>query len=218
MLALDWNAPHTAPRTLLCLGAHSDDLEIGCGGTLLKWLAANPSVTVHWVVFSAAGQRGEEAQAGAAAFLGKAHARTVTLHEFRDGFFPSQKPAIKEVFEELKAKVSPDLIFTHYRNDAHQDHRTLCELAWNTWRNHMILEYEIPKYDGDLGQPNVFVPLEREQGEQKIAALHQAFDSQRGKQWFDDELFWGLLRIRGMEAHAPGRYAEAFHGRKICLS
>lgn len=218
MLSFDWNTPPGAPRTLLCLGAHSDDIEIGCGGTILKWLAANPGCSVHWVVFSAAGHRGSEARAGAAAFLAEAQAHTVTLHEFRDGFFPSQVREIKEVFEDIKSRVTPDLIFTHYRDDAHQDHRTLCELTWNTWRNHTILEYEIPKYDGDLGRPNIFVPLERAQCEAKIEYLHRAFDSQRGKQWFDDELFYALLRLRGMEANAPGRYAEAFYARKLCLA
>lgn len=218
MLGFDWNPQPQTPRKLLCLGAHSDDLEIGCGGTLLKWLTQSPGLTVHWVVFSAAGERAEEARAGAAAFLRDAGAHKLHLHEFRDGFFPSQVREIKEVFEALKLEAQPDLIFTHYRNDAHQDHRVLCELAWNTWRNHTILEYEIPKYDGDLGQPNVYVPLDRDVCARKIAHLHDAFASQRGKQWFDEELFWSLLRLRGMEANAPSRYAEAFHGRKICLA
>lgn len=217
MQMLHWQLEPQAPATLLCLGAHSDDIEIGCGGTLLKWLAGHPHLTVHWVVFSHAGARAQEARAGARSFLRGAAARTLHLYEFRDGFFPYQGGTVKEAFEELKAEVQPDLILTHYRNDLHQDHRLVSELTRNTWRDHLILEYEVPKYDGDLASPNLFVPLPKPLCRRKIAALVRAFPSQCAKPWFDEELFWGLLRLRGMEAASPSGYAEAFYAHKAVL-
>jgi LmbE family N-acetylglucosaminyl deacetylase len=199
---------------LLCLGAHSDDIEIGCGGTLLQLKKAFPKLKFHWVVFSAAGSRGQEA-AKAAELFTSGCAKEVVLKEYRDGFFPYNGAQLKESFEELKSRVAPDLIFTQWGGDAHQDHRALSELTWNTFRNHLILEYEIPKYDGDMGRPNYFVPLEAPLYEQKIDHLFTAFESQRSKKWFDRETFRGLMRLRGMECNSPSGYAEAFHARKV---
>ena len=202
------------PLNILCLGAHSDDLEIGCGGTLLRLLAEQEAV-VRWVVFGCSGRRSEEARKSAESMLDAAREKQVKLHEFRDGFFPYLGGEVKEAFEELKGQVSPDLIFTHTRKDLHQDHRLLNELTWNTFRNHLIFEYEIPKYDGDLGSPNLFVPLDDAVVEKKLRHLMQHFASQRDKRWFDEETFRGLLRVRGVEAGE--RYAEAFYCRKIVL-
>lgn len=203
--------------TILCLGAHSDDIEIGCGGTLLQLAADGYALRSHWVVFSAAGVRAAEARKGAKLFTGNGE-REVILKEYRDGFLPYSGTAVKESFEEMKAKVDPDLIFTHWHGDAHQDHRLISELTWNTFRNHTILEYEIPKYDGDLGRPNLFVPLSPPQYQQKVDRLFEAFHSQASKPWFAKETFLGLMRIRGMESNSPSGYAEAFHVRKLVLS
>jgi LmbE family N-acetylglucosaminyl deacetylase len=203
-------------RRVLVLGAHSDDIEIGCGATLLG-LQRTHELDVTWVVLGADGVRGDEARASATAFLAGASTRSVESHRFRDGYFPYVGGEIKDVFEDLKARVEPDIIFTHTRNDLHQDHRLVCELTWNTWRDHLVLEYEIPKYDGDLGAPNLFVPVSEELAREKTRLLSSAFESQRGKHWFDDELFLGLMRVRGMEARAPSGYAEAFFSRKLSL-
>jgi LmbE family N-acetylglucosaminyl deacetylase len=204
-------------RSLLCLGAHSDDIEIGCGGTVLRLVESNPGLAVHWIVFSASGERGKEAEAAAGRFLAGVGSKTVELHQFRDGFFPAEYAKIKTYFEELKGRVQPDLILTHARADLHQDHRAVCELTWNTFRDHLILEYEIPKWDGDLGAPNVFAPLEERHAREKIAILNQCFATQRGKRWFDEETFVGLMRLRGMECNAASRRAEAFYGRKVVV-
>jgi len=202
--------------TVLCFGAHSDDVEIGCGGTLLHLAAARPKSTFHWVVLTASGPRAREA-ARAAELFGAGCQKEVTLKSFRDGFLPHHGSEIKDFFEEIKNRVNPDLIFTHWRDDAHQDHRLVAELTWNTFRNHMILEYEIPKYDGDIGRPNLFVPLSAPLYETKVDYLFEAFESQRTKQWFDRKTFLGLMRIRGMESNSPSGYAEAFHARKTVL-
>lgn len=204
-------------RSLLCLGAHSDDIEIGCGGSVLRFLDDNPGMRVHWVVFSARGERGREAESSAGRFLDKAGERNVELHQFRDGFFPSELARIKTYFEELKGRVQPDIVLTHQRDDLHQDHRVVCELTWNTFRNHAILEYEIPKWDGDIGRPNVYVPLEPAHATNKIAILLECFSTQNGKHWFDEDTFAGLMRIRGLECGAASRFAEAFYGRKVVL-
>jgi LmbE family N-acetylglucosaminyl deacetylase len=203
---------------VLCLGAHSDDIEIGCGGTMLTLLQGEKPPRVTWVVFSGNGVRGDEARKGAECFLQAAKSREVQVHEFRDGFFPYQGDRIKQVFEDLKAKVKPDVVFTHYRDDRHQDHRVISDLAWNTFRDHLVLEYEIPKWDGDLGSPNVFVPLEESICRRKIEALQTTFQSQNGKRWFTDDLFRSLMRLRGMECNAPSLHAEAFYGRKLVVS
>jgi len=206
-----------APLTVLCLGAHPDDIEIGCGGTVLRLLAERSRVTVHWVVLSGDARRAQEARRSAERFLRGAAARHIRLDQFRDGFFPYEGAALKEVFEQLKAGVAPDFVFTHRRDDAHQDHRLVSELTWNTFRDHCILEYEIPKYDGDLGAPNVFVPLSPRIRRQKIRILLTAFPSQASKRWFTESTFEGLMRLRGVECAAREGYAEAFHGRKITL-
>jgi LmbE family N-acetylglucosaminyl deacetylase len=203
---------------VLCLGAHSDDLEIGCGGTLLQLTEGERPIEVTWIVFSGDGQREREARASAEALLAGAKSADIRTERFRDGFFPSQAAAIKEYFEALKPQVAPDVIFTHYRHDLHQDHRLISELTWNTFRDHVILEYEIPKYDGDFGSPNVFVPLDEARCRRKIDLLLTHFGSQRDRRWFSEELFRSVLRLRGMEANAPDGYAEAFYGRKILLT
>jgi LmbE family N-acetylglucosaminyl deacetylase len=204
-------------RSVLLLGAHSDDIEIGCGGTVLRLLAANPGASVHWIVFSGQGSRAKEAEASAARFLEAAGSRTVEVHQFRDGFFPSEHARIKSYFEELKGKVDPDLIFTHYRDDMHQDHRVVSELTWNTYRRHTVLEYEVPKWDGDLGAPNVYAPLSEEQARQKVTILMECFGTQRGKHWFDEDTFNGLMRLRALECNAESKRAEAFYGRKVTM-
>lgn len=203
--------------SVLCLGAHSDDIEIGAGATLLSLLERGVQLDVHWCVLSGGGIRDDEARKSAADFLAKAAGAQIDVMSFRDGFFPEQGEAIKQWFESLKQRVDPDLILTHRRDDAHQDHRKVCQLTWNTFRDHQILEYEIPKWDGDIGQPNVYVPVSAAALERKIDLLISHFGSQRSKQWFDDETFRGLARIRGMECRAPERYAEAFFGRKLAL-
>jgi LmbE family N-acetylglucosaminyl deacetylase len=211
-------SPAEAPRRVLAIGCHADDIEIGCGGTLLTLIGANPELEVDWVVLAAPGRRSEEARASAEAFLAGARHVRVQVFEFRDGFLPYLGGEVKQVFEDLKGRVDPQIVFTHAGYDFHQDHRLACELTWNTFRNHLILEYEIPKYDGDLGRPNLFVPLSTDVVERKLALLEEHFPSQAGKHWFDRETFVGLMRLRGMEAAAPERYAEGFTSRKVVLA
>lgn len=201
--------------TLLCLGAHSDDIEIGCGGTVLRLLKEFPNARVVWVVFGAPGARAEEALRSAELFLEDAAHRQVIIKEFRDGFFPYIGGEIKDFFEELKAEISPDLILTHYRHDLHQDHRLIAELTWNTFRDHTILEYEILKYDGDLGAPNFFVHLDEATCRRKVDNILDCFTTQRGRHWFTEDTFLSLMRIRGVESGAKGRYAEGFYSRKL---
>jgi LmbE family N-acetylglucosaminyl deacetylase len=204
-------------RSVLALGSHSDDIEIGCGGTLLALSRARPEVEITWVVLGAEGEREREARASAEAFMTAATRAEVVVHGFRDGFFPYIGGEVKDVFEELKSRLDPDVILTHARHDLHQDHRLVCELTWNTWRDHLILEYEIPKYDGDLGTPNVFVPVSEEIAREKVKVVLDAFKSQTEKHWFDEQLFLGLMRVRGMEGRSPSGYAEAFTCRKLSL-
>jgi LmbE family N-acetylglucosaminyl deacetylase len=205
------------PLRLLVLGAHSDDIEIGCGGTLLTLLQRHPRSEVRWVVFSATGPREEEARRSADAFLEDAGTREICIRAFRDGFMPYDGAAVKEFFESLKTASAPDLIFTHRLDDRHQDHRLLAELTWNTFRDHLVLEYEVPKYEGDLGQPNVFVTLEPPVWQRKLSLLMSIFGTQRSKRWFNEEVFAGLMRLRGMEAGLAGGCAEAFYARKLLL-
>lgn len=204
--------------SVLCLGAHSDDIEIGAGGTLLSMMERGIRLEVIWVVLSAAAEREAEARASAADFLVTAASAQIEVKSFHDGYFPEQGEAIKSWFELLKSRVDPDLILTHHRRDAHQDHRQVCRLTWNTFRDHCILEYEIPKWDGDLGQPNLYMPISASALQRKIDLLICHFGSQRSKQWFDDETFRGLARLRGMECRAQERYAEAFFARKLALA
>lgn len=203
--------------SILCLGAHSDDIEIGCGGSILRLLETYKTCNITWVVFSAKSQRRREAKNSAKRFLKGASSSTVITRSFKESFFPYRGEAIKSCFEELKLRLQPDLIFTHYRHDLHQDHRIICEFTWNTFRKHQILEYEIPKYDGDLGQPNVFIPLTRALCKTKVKYLMDEFSTQRNKQWFSEDTFYSLLRLRGIESNASDKYAEAFYGRKIVL-
>ncbi|HET9986332.1 MAG TPA: PIG-L deacetylase family protein [Longimicrobiales bacterium] len=203
---------------LLCLGAHPDDIEIGCGGTVLRLLAERPGGSVDWIVFSGSEPRAAEARRGAALFLGDAAEARVSVHRFRDGFFPYLGGEIKELFESLKATLAPDVIFTHHAHDLHQDHRVIAELTWNTFRDQLILEYEIPKYDGGLATPNVFVPLDEATRRRKVGSLMEAFATQREKRWFTDATFDGLMRLRGVECASPSGYAEGFHARKLVVA
>jgi LmbE family N-acetylglucosaminyl deacetylase len=202
-------------QRILALGAHPDDIEIGCGGTILRLLAERADVEVLWVVFCSSPTRAAEAHASARAFLQGASAPRVVVHDFRDGFLPYSGEAAKEAFESLKREFTPDLVLTHYRDDRHQDHRLVSELTWNTWRDHLIVEYEIPKYDGDFGSPNLFSPLSRPTLERKIDLVLKHFPSQSGKQWFTRDLLQAVARLRGMECVAPDQVAEAFYARKM---
>lgn len=216
MIGLRLGERRGAIREILCLGAHSDDIEIGCGGAILELIAAHPGVRVTWVVFSGNARRELEARRAAARFLRGARRPNVIVRKQRDGFFPAENIEIKEFFEELKRTRTPDLIFTHYRHDRHQDHRTISDLTWNTFRNHFVLEYEIPKYDGDLGTPNMFVPVSRPMARRKVNAICTVFKSQVGQHWFTPDLFFGLMRVRGIECCAE--FAEAFYSRKAVLA
>jgi LmbE family N-acetylglucosaminyl deacetylase len=213
-MVLRWTSLHR----VLCLGAHADDIEIGCGGTILKLLEVCPEVEITWVVLSGDACRAAEARRSFELFCGGAQRKELVQHSFRDSFFPAEGEAIKESLHALAARLSPDLVFTHHLQDRHQDHRAVAELTWNVFRGSTILQYEVPKWEGDLGQPNVYVPLERELVERKAACLLQCFPSQASKAWFDRETFLGLARLRGVEAGSPTRYAEAFHGDKLVVS
>lgn len=203
-----------SPLRVLCLGAHSDDIEIGCGATLIQ-LALTFTLDVRWEVFCAEGNRAKEALSSACHWLNDVEQSKVELHSFRDGYFPSQWAEIKQTFEQIREEFSPDLIFTHCRSDLHQDHRVVHELTCNTFRDHAILEYEIPKYDGDLGAPNFYVPVDAKTARQKVEGLNRFFETQQVKHWFSDELFLGIMRIRGIEAGSDSGYAEGFYARKI---
>jgi len=217
MLNLEFSIDKKKPIKVLCLGSHSDDIEIGCGGTILRLLSEYEDVHVYWVVFGASGLRDNEALVSSNKFLKNAKKKKVIIEKFRDGFFPYAGGEIKDTFEALKSRFSPDIIFTHYGNDLHQDHRIISELTWNTYRSHFILEYEIMKYDGDLGSPNLFVNLNEKIGTAKVEYLMESFKTQTEKDWFTPDAFYSLLRIRGIESRAPGKYAEAFYSRKIVL-
>ena len=217
MLRLEIPRRPKEPLRILCLGAHSDDIEIGCGGTLLHLLEGRGSVEIDWAVFSGSPVRAREARQSARGLAKGARSLRIATKRFRDGFFPSQTARIKEEFERLKRRASPDIVFCPWRGDAHQDHRLLSELAGNTFRDHLILEYEIPKYDGDLGSPNLYVPLAEKTARRKVEHLMQAFPSQAGNQWFDREAFGAIMRLRGIESNAPSRFAEGFYCRKAAL-
>jgi LmbE family N-acetylglucosaminyl deacetylase len=216
VIQLPFPAGRDGGLRVLAIGAHSDDIEIGCGGTVLRLVEDGLAASVGWVVLSAAGERAEEARASAASFLKQAPEHEVVVRGFRDGFLPYEGYQVKEFFEELK-RFDPDLVLTHRLADVHQDHRLVGELTWNTFRNHLVLEYEIPKYEGDLGQPNLFVTLDRSRCERKIELLMEGFRSQRDRRWFTEDSFWSLLRLRGLESNSPSTYAEAFHARKLVI-
>jgi LmbE family N-acetylglucosaminyl deacetylase len=217
MFALSLGDRAGGPLRILCLGAHSDDIEIGCGGTVLRLLAEHEGSSVHWVVFSATEAREREARASAADFLAGAGAATVLIKAFRESFFPAVWADIKNFFEEIKRQVDPDVVLCHQRHDLHQDHRVISELAWNTFRNHLVLEYEIPKYEGELGIPNFFVPLPRATANRKVELLERHFASQASRSWFRADTFHGLMSIRGVECNAPEARAEAFIARKLII-
>ena len=204
-------------KRVLCVGAHGDDIEIGAGATIFHLIETSPGVEFYWLVLTSNADRAKEAQRSARSFLRKVTKKTIVVKSFRDGFLPYIGAKVKECFEELKMAFSPDLILTHCRHDLHQDHRVVCELTWNTFRNHLILEYEIPKYDADLRSPNFFVPLSDALCEKKVSTLMRCFGTQRNRQWFSEDLFFGLMRLRGIESASSTRYAEAFHCRKILL-
>jgi LmbE family N-acetylglucosaminyl deacetylase len=218
MLSLPIGGQETEPRRVLAIGAHSDDVEIGCGGTLLKLIEQKAVSEICWVVLSGGTDRAAEAQRSAEAMLEGVPKAEILLRDFPDGFFPYEGQRIKDFFEQLKADYSPDVVFTHQRADLHQDHRVCCELTWNTFRDHLILEYEVPKYDGDMSAPNAFVPIDAHLHRRKIDHLMEFFGTQRSKRWFQEELFSSLLRLRGMECNSPSSYAEAFFCRKAVLT
>lgn len=215
MLKLEFYEPKDRPLIILCLGAHSDDIEIGCGGTILKMLSSNPAINVQWVVLGAAGDREKEARESAECFLGRAAVKKIVIKGFRDSFFPYIGAEIKEYFEQIKREISPDVIFTHCRHDLHQDHRLTCDLTWNTFRDNLILEYEIIKYDGDLGAPNAFVHLEEAHAREKVQNILKVFMTQGSRSWFTEDAFISIMRIRGLESNAPEKFAEAFYCRKL---
>jgi LmbE family N-acetylglucosaminyl deacetylase len=203
---------------VVCLGAHPDDIEIGCGGTVLQLARRQQLRTVTWIVCSGEGGRREEALGAARAFLAGVPHSTVRVERFRDGYFPTDMKALKECLATIARDAAADLVFTHARHDRHQDHRAVAELTWNLWRDQVVLEYEVPKYEGDLVPPNVYVPLDDDVRHEKLRLLLEHFPSQGERRWFDRETFDGLMRLRGVESNAPSRYAEAFHGAKLVLS
>jgi LmbE family N-acetylglucosaminyl deacetylase len=217
MLPLTLIEPEDDALDILCLGAHCDDIEIGCGGTVLRLVEQFPAARFHWVVLSSTAVRSREAHSAAEHFLAGAGKQDIRIERFRESYFPWVGAEIKDYLEELKSDVDPDVILTHHRHDRHQDHRLVAELTWNTWRDHLILEYEIPKYDGDLGSPNVFVALDEATARRKVDGIVDHFPSQSHRAWFDADTFRALLRLRGMEANAPSRFAEAFYGSKVVV-
>lgn len=215
MLKIDWATDEGL--NVLCLGAHSDDIEIGCGGTILRLTGEYSKVNVVWVVFGATSERAHEARRSAELFLAQARDKTIVIKDFKDGFFPYIGGEIKEFFEQLKQEFAPNIIFTHYRQDRHQDHRVISDLTWNTFRRHLIFEYEIPKYDGDLGNPNFYVRLDEQTCLAKVKHLIDNFQTQANKHWFTEDTFLSLLRLRGIESSLPATYAEAFYSRKAAI-
>ena len=218
MLPLQLGRPETTAARALAIGAQPDDIEIGCAGTILKLIEQGAVSELAWVVLSGEDGRAEEARRSAEALLEGVPRSEVVVCAFPDGFFPYEGKRIKDFFERLKVDLSPDVVLTHQRGDLHQDHRLSCELTWNTFRDHLILEYEVPKYDGDMSAPNAFVPLSERLGQRKIDHLMSHFGSQRSKGWYGEDVFSSLLRLRGMECNSPSSYAEAFFCRKAVLA
>lgn len=214
---LSFRPDFPADATVLCLGAHCDDIEIGCGGTLMELARRHPALKFEWLVFSGDAERAPETRAAAARILGQGRDAGVEILSFRGSYFPYLGERIKDAFEAVARRVKPQLIFTHFLADRHQDHRVIAELTWNTFRSHAILEYEIAKYEGDLQHPGIYVPLSEDIVNAKVDMLLECFPSQRRRQWFDADLFRGQMRLRGVECNAPSRHAEAFHARKLIL-
>jgi LmbE family N-acetylglucosaminyl deacetylase len=215
MLGMDFAFNSRETLKILCLGAHCDDIEIGCGGSILRLIDENEKAQVKWVVFTSNEVREKEALTSTSMFLENAIESDIIIEKFKDGFLPYQGERVKEVFEKIKNSFDPDIIFTHYREDLHQDHRLINELTWNTFRNHLILEYEILKYDGDIGNPNFFIPLDEQTADKKTELILANYHSQRDKNWFDKETFLSMLRLRGVES--ASKYSEAFYLRKAIL-
>ena len=215
VLDLHFNKNPNEPLSVLCLGAHSDDIEIGCGGTILRLISTFRKVKFCWVVFGAEGERREEALRSAQLFLKDIPETQVVVHGFKDGYFPFVGAEVKNIFEQIKRDFAPDLVLTHTLDDRHQDHRLICDLTWNTFRSHLILEYEVPKYDGDLGRPNFYVPLDEPFCRKKIENILLSFQSQKAKHWFTEDTFASLMRLRGIESGGRSRYAEAFYAKKL---
>lgn len=215
MLKLMFDRGKDAEYRILCLGAHCDDIEIGCGGTILRLIEEYPNAVFYWVVFSSSEVRSKEAFESADRFLAGAKVENIVVKNFRNSFFPFVGTEIKEYFNELSQAFSPDLILTHYKHDAHQDHRVVSDLTWNSYRNHLVLEYEIPKYDGDIGNPNFYVSISEAICQRKIQTLMDVFETQKNRQWFTEDTFQAILRLRGIEANSPSKFAEAFYSRKL---
>ena len=202
---------------LLCLGAHPDDIEIGCGATLFRLLAEQPGMHVTWVVLSGDAVRAAEARRSAESWCEAAAGVDIVLEEFPDSFFPSVWRELKDSLHRLGERIDPDLVLTHRRDDLHQDHRLVGELTWNVFRDHLILEYEIPKYEGDLGRPNLFTVLDEATCRKKIESIRRHFISQRAKPYLSEEMLWATLRLRGLEAAAPSGLAEGLYSRKLTI-
>jgi LmbE family N-acetylglucosaminyl deacetylase len=216
MFELQFFSQNKEPK-ILCLGSHADDIEIGCGGTILKFVEQVPQAQFLWVTFSGTEERFKELSQSAKCFLKNSNSSSVVTYKFRESFFPFVGAEIKECFEKIRKDFSPDIVFTHCKGDAHQDHRLISDLTWNTFRNNFILEYEIPKYDGDLGQPNLFVHLDASSVNRKIKFILDSYSTQKEKQWFSEETFRSILRLRGIESNSESKYAEAFQCRKIVV-
>jgi LmbE family N-acetylglucosaminyl deacetylase len=217
MLEFDLAAGTGDRHAFLFLGAHGDDIEIGCGATVRKLVERFPEAEYSWVVLTSDPTRAGEAHAAARSFLAGAATASIQVKDFRDGFLPFCGAEVKDYFEELGDRLAPDVVFTHFRDDAHQDHRLVNELTWNTFRDHAILEYEIPKYDGDLGAPNVFVEVSEAECREKTRLIAEQFPSQRSRRWFDETTFRALMRLRGIECNASDGLAEAFYARKVVV-
>jgi LmbE family N-acetylglucosaminyl deacetylase len=211
---LHLEAPAGRPLSILAIGAHPDDIEIGAGGALLSLAAAYPGLQARYVVMTGTAERHQEAHSAASAFLPSADVR-IDLHELPEGRFPAVWAQVKDALEEVARSCSPDLVLAPTRADAHQDHRTIGEIVSTVFRDQLYLGYEIPKWDGDLGQPSMYFPLSAGVARRKVELLHKCFPSQRGRDWWDDEVFLGMARLRGMECRAP--YAEAFTCTKAVI-
>ena len=215
MLNIHPTLPNGKPCRILCIGAHCDDIEIGCGGTLLRLCEQYPNIICHWLVLCSVAEREAECRSSAASFLGGAMESHLHIYDFKDGYLPYIGGEVKDQFERLKSRINPDIILTHYRHDLHQDHRLVNELTWNTFRNHLILEYEVPKYDGDLGRPGFYVPLCDRHCQSKVDLLTRHYSSQQCHAWFCEQTFRGILKLRGIESGSPSGWAEAFYARKL---